>query len=129
MSDFCYHYVTSLAMRKLAAWAFVVGERPRGFDDRPHRRLHPGMLPDVDFGRAVPVPGKPSLLRRIASFLWGGGPPVVADPSARDALRAELTAALGEHLASAYLGEEETGAPESRATGSNSGQKDWSRAA
>ena len=56
--------------RKLAAWEYAVGERPRRIEDgcrRPHR----GMLPDVDFGRAIPDPGHRPLLSRIADFLWG----------------------------------------------------------
>lgn len=129
MSDFHHNVATTLAMRKMAAWAFAVGERPRSFDERPHPRPHRGMLPDVDFDRAVPAPARRSLLRRIADFLWGGGRPLAAEPSARAELRAELTAALGERLASAYLGEDEAGRADGRACPGKSGQDGWSRAA
>ena len=57
--------------QKHAAWAFVVGERPRNTADGFRRRPHPGMLPDVDFDRAIPDPGHRPLLSRIADFLWG----------------------------------------------------------
>jgi hypothetical protein len=128
MSDY-HQYVTALAHRKLAAWAFAVGERPRPFDERPHPRLHRGMLPDVDFDRAVPDPEYRSLFRRIVDRLWGRKYEGIVEPSARAELRAELTAALGEQLAAAYLGEDEMGNAVPRASGGNSGQNDWSRAA
>ena len=68
------------------------------------------MLPDVDFDRAVPDPGYRPLLSRIADLLWGRSREIV-EPSAKAELRAELTAALGERLAAAYLGEEEPALP------------------
>ena len=129
MSDY-HQYLTALAIRKLAAWEFAIGERPRPFDARPHRRLSRGMLPDVDFDRAVPDPEYRPLFVRIADFLWGRKRPRAPEPSARDELRAELIAALGERLATAYLGEEdESGKTANRANEAKPGQNDWSRAA
>ena len=90
--------------QKHAAWAFVVGERPRKAADDSRRRPHRGMLPDVDFDRAVPDPGHRSLLSRIADFLWGDRRGSTAQPDAEAELRATLTAALGERLAAAYIG-------------------------
>ena len=95
--------------QKHAAWAFVVGERPRGAADDFRRRPHPGMLPDVDFDRAVPDPGYRPLLSRIADFLWGDPRRSPVQPDAEAELRAALTAVLGERLAAAYIGEDETG--------------------
>jgi hypothetical protein len=128
MSDY-HQYVTALGVQKLAAWAFAVGERPRPSDERPHRRLHRGMLPDVDFDNAVPDPEYRSLFRRIVDLLWGRKHEGIVEPSAKAELRAELSAALGERLAAAYLGEEVPEGARSRASDGNSDQSDMSRAA
>jgi hypothetical protein len=102
--------------QKLAAWAFVVGERPRKTADDSRRRPHPGMLPDVDFDRAIPDPGYRPLLSRIADFLWGDPRRSTVEPDAEAELRAALTAVLGERLAAAYIGEDETGGAAIRAS-------------
>jgi hypothetical protein len=119
---------SSLSDRKLLAWAFAIGERPRPADARPHRRLNRAMLPDVDFDRAVADPHYRPLFRRLADLLWGGLGRRAEEPSERDILRAELTAALGERLAAAYLGEESDDAP-IRASEHKSDRRDMSRAA
>ena len=101
--------------RKLAAWEYAVGERPRRIEEgcrRPHR----GMLPDVDFGRAIPDPGYRPLLSRIADLLWGDLRRSPAQPDAEAELRAALAAVLGERLAAAYIGEDETGRAAIRAS-------------
>ncbi|CAM5341700.1 hypothetical protein ACHMW4_07595 [Mesorhizobium sp. UC22_110] len=60
----------SLHDRKLATWALLVGEtRSSAVHAEMRRRPHRGMLPDVDFSRAVPVPGRPSLVRRFIRLL------------------------------------------------------------
>jgi hypothetical protein len=128
MSDH-HQYLTVLALRKLAAWEFAIGERPRNFDNEPHRRMHRGVLPDVDFDRAVPDPEYRSPFRRFLDLFWGRKHEGIVEPSARSELRAELAAALGERLASAYLGEEGPGDAVSRASRSKTDQNDWSRAA
>ena len=102
--------------QKHAAWAFVVGERPRNTADGFRRRPHPGMLPDVDFDRAIPDPGYRPLLSRIADFLWGDPRRSTLEPDAEAELRAALTAVLGERLAAAYIGEDEAGAAAIRAS-------------
>ena len=102
--------------QKHAAWAFVVGERPGRVADGSRRRPHPGMLPDVDFDRAIPDPGYRPLLSRIAEFLWGDLSRGPAQPDAEAELRASLTAVLGERLAAAYIGEDETGGAAIRAS-------------
>jgi hypothetical protein len=128
MSDY-HQYLTALALRKLAAWEFAVGERPRGFDTEPHRRMHRGMLPDIDFDNAVPDPEYRSLFRRILDLFWGRKHEGIVEPSAKAELRAELAAALGERLASAYLGDEAPGDAVSGGPQGKTGQNDWSRAA
>ena len=77
----------------------------RRLSPAPHR----GMLPDVDFDRAIPDPGYRPLLSRIADFLWGDLRRSPAQPDAEAELRAALAAVLGERLAAAYIGEDETG--------------------
>ncbi|MFE0014756.1 hypothetical protein ACFWXH_07925 [Mesorhizobium sp. NPDC059054] len=60
----------SLHDRKLATWALLVGEtRSSAVRAEIRRRPHRGMLPDVDFSRAVPAPGRPSLVRRFIRLL------------------------------------------------------------
>jgi len=102
--------------RKLAAWEYAVGERPRRLEEGYRRRLHRGMLPDVDFDRAIPDPGYRPLLSRIAHFLWGDLRARAVQPDAEAELRAALTAVLGERLAAAYIGEDETGGEAIRAS-------------
>ena len=128
MSDY-HRYATMLAIQKLAAWAFAVGERPRFGEERTRLRPHRGQLPDVDFDRAIVDLNYRPLLARIANFLWGGRGRRAEEPSARAVLRAELTAALGERLAMAYLGEDDSDDSPIEATKRKSDRKDWSRAA
>jgi hypothetical protein len=128
MSDY-HQYMTALAIQKLAAWAFAVGERPRLAEDELLRRPNRGSLPDIDFDNAVPDPNHRPLLSRIAGFLWGGLRRSTEEASAKVELRAELTAALGERLAAAYLGEDRAGDAPIRASGDDSVQNDQSRAA
>jgi len=125
--DYVHHRVT-LSGQKLSAWAFAVGERPRG-GDAWMRRAHRGTLPDVDFDRAVPDPTYRSFREWIVEFFWGRTRDGIVEPSARAVLRAELAAALGERLATAYLGEDEGEATPIRAAEGDAVQKDLSRAA
>jgi hypothetical protein len=126
--DYVRHRVT-LSDQKLSAWALAVGERPRT-GDAWHRRAHRGTLPDVDFDRAVPDPTYRSFFGRIVEFFWGRKHEGIVEPSARAVLRAELAAALGERLAAAYLGEEESDdAAPMRAAEGKAVKNDLSRAA
>ena len=125
--DYVRHRVT-LSGQKFSAWAFAVGERPRSGQDSP-RRARRGALPDVDFDRAVPDPSYRSLFGRIVEFFWGGMRDGIVEPSARAQLRAELSAAIGERLAAAYLGEEEPETESSPASARGSEQDEMSRAA
>jgi hypothetical protein len=64
----------SLHGRKLATWAVLVGETRSSVVHAEQRgRPHRGMLPDVDFSRAVSDYSRPSLLRRVARLLLPKG--------------------------------------------------------
>ncbi|MDG4882219.1 hypothetical protein [Mesorhizobium sp. WSM4884] len=57
----------NLHERKMATWALLIGETYSSAVHAEMRRSpHRGMLPDVDFSRAVPDYSRPSLVRRIA---------------------------------------------------------------
>ena len=85
---------------RLPAWAIAIGH-DGGAGGRPSRRPHRGMLPDVDFSRAVPVPRRPGLLarlfRRLAGRLRKGTTPDGAAPSGAG------DKALGEAERKAYV--------------------------
>ena len=63
----------SLHERKAATWALLIGET---YSSAVHaeewRRPHRGMLPDVDFSRAVPDHSRPTLVRRIIRLIRPG---------------------------------------------------------
>lgn len=64
----------SLHERKLATWALLVGEtHSSAVHAETRRRPHRGMLPDVDFSRAVPDYSRPSLVRRLFGLFRSGG--------------------------------------------------------
>ena len=63
----------SLHERKTATWALLIGETySSAVHAEVRRRPHRGMLPDVDFSRAVPDPSRPSLVRRIIRLIRPG---------------------------------------------------------
>ncbi|WP_246801237.1 hypothetical protein [Mesorhizobium amorphae] len=63
----------SLHERKMATWALLIGETySSAVHAETRRRPHRGMLPDVDFSRAVPDPSRPSLVRRIIRMIQPG---------------------------------------------------------
>ncbi|MER9330676.1 hypothetical protein NKJ26_19195 [Mesorhizobium sp. M0152] len=60
----------SLHIHRLPTWALLIGETySSAVHAEVRRRPHRGMLPDVDFSRAVPDPGRPSLVRRIVRLI------------------------------------------------------------
>jgi hypothetical protein len=85
---------------RLASWAIVIGH-DRGSVGRPPRRPHRGMLPDVDFSRAVPVERQPGPITRLLRGLLGrrreGAAPDGAAPSGAG------DKALGEAERKAYV--------------------------
>jgi hypothetical protein len=63
----------SLHERKLATWALLIGETySSAVHAEERRRPHRGMLPDVDFSRAVPDHSRPTLVRRIIRLIRPG---------------------------------------------------------
>ena len=85
---------------RLLSWAIPL-DLDGGAGGGPSRRPHRGMLPDVDFSRAVPVPRRPGLLarlfRRLAGRLRKGATP---DRAARSGAEDK---ALGEAERKAYV--------------------------
>ena len=85
---------------RLLSWAVPL-DLDGGAGGRPSRRPHRGMLPDVDFSRAVPVPRRPGLLARLFRLMAGrlrkgAAPDGVARSGAEDK-------ALGEAERKAYV--------------------------
>ncbi|MBZ9810062.1 hypothetical protein LB542_23580 [Mesorhizobium sp. BR1-1-9] len=63
----------SLHIHRLPTWALLIGETySSAVHAEVRRRPHRGMLPDVDFSRAVPDPSRPSLVRRIIRAIRPG---------------------------------------------------------
>jgi hypothetical protein len=59
--------------RKVATWALLIGETySSAVHAEERRRPHRGMLPDVDFSRAVPDHSRPTLVRRIIRLIRPG---------------------------------------------------------
>jgi hypothetical protein len=110
---------------RLDAWAMALGEQPRA-RYRPRGRPHRGMLPDVDFSRAIPVPRRPGLVARLFR-LFAGRPNKEAPPAdAAESGTGDL--ALGETERKSYVWvldrESDAAKPEAPAH-----EKDRSRAA
>ncbi|RVD59790.1 hypothetical protein EN828_07630 [Mesorhizobium sp. M2D.F.Ca.ET.185.01.1.1] len=63
----------TLHERKAATWALLIGETySSAVHAEERRRPHRGMLPDVDFSRAVPDHSRPTLVRRIIRLIRPG---------------------------------------------------------
>jgi hypothetical protein len=91
----------SLHERKMATWALLIGETySSAVHAETRRRPHRGMLPDVDFSRAVPDHSRPSLVRRIIRLIRPGekGRVVQTSPSGSS------TEPVGEKPATPYIG-------------------------
>lgn len=74
----------SLHERKAATWALLIGETySSAVHAETRRRPHRGMLPDVDFSRAVPDYSRPSLVRRIMRLIRPRGEEDLAPATAR----------------------------------------------
>ena len=85
---------------RLASWAIPL-DLDGGAGGRPSRRPHRGMLPDVDFSRAVPAPRRPGPLARLFRLMAGrlrksAAPDGAARSGAKDK-------ALGEAERKAYV--------------------------
>ena len=118
-----------LVHQRLIAWALIVGERPRYLDDASRPRLHRGMLPDVDFDRAMVDPNYRPLLARFADLLRRVLRRPAKTAMAETELSAELATAVGENLAASYIAEGRTGGVAIRASEDNVDPTHRSRAA
>ena len=85
---------------RLLSWAIPL-DLDGGAGGRPSRRPHRGMLPDVDFSRAVPVPRRLGLLARLFRH-WAGRLRKGATPD-RAARSGAEDKALGEAERKAYV--------------------------
>lgn len=90
-----------LNQARLVAWALALGQEPSS-EYRPSRRPHRGMLPDVDFSRAEPAPGRPGLIARLFR-LFAGRPRTETAPTEGGAESGADDGALGEAERKPYL--------------------------
>lgn len=98
----------SLHERKTATWALLVGETySSAVHAETRRRPHRGMLPDVDFSRAVPDHSRPSLVRRIIRLIRPGA----KNRTAGGVPSAQSKASVGEKPASPYIARSRTDGP------------------
>ena len=84
---------------RLNAWAMATGQDQGG---KAARRPHRGMLPDVDFSRAVPAPRRPGLIARLFR-LFAGRPRNGAAPVESAAESGSDNGALGEAERKSYV--------------------------
>jgi hypothetical protein len=110
---------------RLDAWAMALGERPRA-RYRQRSRPHRGMLPDVDFSRAVPAPRRSGLVARLFRLVARRPRNEAASAGAAESGTGDL--ALGETERKSYVWvldwESDAAKPEAPAR-----EKDRSRAA
>ena len=98
----------SLHIHRLPTWALLIGDTySSAVHAETRRRPHRGMLPDVDFSRAVPDHSRPSLVRRIIRLIRPGaknraGGGVSSGPS---------NASVGEKPATPYIARSRTDGP------------------
>ena len=99
----------SLHTHRLPTWALLIGETySSAVHAEVRRRPHRGMLPDVDFSRAVPDPSRPSLVRRIIRLIRPGAKIRVVDATSA----ASSNDAVGEKPASPYIARSRADAPD-----------------
>ncbi|CAN7381585.1 hypothetical protein [Mesorhizobium sp. LjRoot246] len=99
----------SLHIHRLPTWALLIGDTySSAVHAEVRRRPHRGMLPDVDFSRAVPDPGRPSLVRRIVRLIRPGSKIQIVN----SASSASSGAAVGEKPASSYIARRRAAGPD-----------------
>ncbi|MER8439139.1 hypothetical protein NKH36_25130 [Mesorhizobium sp. M1312] len=102
----------NLHERRMATWALLVGET---YSSASHaetrRRPHRGMLPDVDFSRAVPDRSRPSLVRRIIKLIRPGAKTGAKLRVVDTALSGSSNEPVGEKPATSYIARSRTGGP------------------
>lgn len=98
----------SLHERKMATWALLIGETySSAVHAETRRRPHRGMLPDVDFSRAVPDYSRPSLVRRFIRLIRPGAKIRVVDT----APSGSSNEPVGEKSATPYIARSRTDGP------------------
>mgnify|MGYP005806319785 CR=1 FL=1 len=96
----------SLHEQKMATWALLIGETySSAVHAETRRRPHRGMLPDVDFSRAVPDRSRPSLVRRIIRLVRPGPKIRIVD----SAPSGSSTEPVGEMRSTPYIARNEAG--------------------
>ncbi|RWK63997.1 MAG: hypothetical protein EOR78_36205 [Mesorhizobium sp.] len=100
----------NLHERRMATWALLIGET---YSSAAHaetrRRPHRGMLPDVDFSRAVPDRSRPSLVRRIIRLIRPGAKTGATLRVVDTALSGSANEPVGEKHATSYIARSRTG--------------------
>ena len=102
----------SLHERKMATWALLIGETySSSVHAEERRRPHRGMLPDVDFSRAVPDHSRPSLVRRVARLFRPAGKARAGDslPSGNSGPSGSSAEPVGEKPATPYIARSRAG--------------------
>jgi hypothetical protein len=96
----------------MATWALLIGET---YSSAAHaetrRRPHRGMLPDVDFSRAVPDRSRPSLVRRIIRLIRPGAKTGAKIRVVDTALSGSSNEPVGEKPATSYIARRRIGGP------------------
>ncbi|QKD15798.1 hypothetical protein HGP13_12210 [Mesorhizobium sp. NZP2077] len=99
----------SLHDQKMATWALLIGETySSAVHAEVRRRPHRGMLPDVDFSRAVPDLSRPSLVRRIIRLIRPGAKIRLVDT----APTGSASEPVGEKPASPYIARSRADGPD-----------------
>lgn len=99
----------SLHIHRLPTWALLIGDTySSAVHAEVRRRPHRGMLPDVDFSRAVPDPGRPSLVRRIVRLIRPGSKIRIVN----SAPSASSSVPVGEKPASPYIARSRADGPD-----------------
>ncbi|QND56343.1 hypothetical protein HB778_06675 [Mesorhizobium huakuii] len=99
----------SLHIHRLPTWALLIGDTySSAVHAEVRRRPHRGMLPDVDFSRAVPDPSRPSLVRRIIRLIRPGAKIRLVDT----APSGSTNEPVGEKPASPYIARSRADGPD-----------------
>jgi hypothetical protein len=99
----------SLHIHRLPTWVLLIGDTySSAVHAEVRRRPHRGMLPDVDFSRAVPDPSRPSLVRRIIRLIRPGPQIRIVDSAASGS----STEPVGEMPAAPYIARSKAGDPD-----------------
>ena len=95
-------------IKKYGSWALLIGETySSAVHAESRRRPHRGMLPDVDFSRAVPDHSRPSLVRRIIRLIRPGA----KNRAGSGVPSGQSNVPVGEKPASPYIARSRTDGP------------------